>query len=152
MIIFRNLKALFIDFLYNYGIGKKGESAPAPAQIWEKPQNWWGVADGETSQTSSGDLVLEEVGKLDAPTLLLNEGNQAVLIIEHDFRDIPSWVEWDRKDRTLSLALMGGGLLELPLSPEALENALIDRIRRLLLVTGNTTEKISHFVAIITRD
>jgi hypothetical protein len=61
-------------------------------------------------------------------------------------------VEWDRKTWVLSLALMGGGLQELPLNPEALASVSIDRIRRLMLVTGKTKEKISHFVAIIARD
>ncbi len=99
------------------------------------------------------DPALEENGRLDAPTLLLNEGNQAVLIIEHDFRDIPSWVEWDRKGWRLSLALMGGGLLELPLTSETLAQAPVEGIKRLLLVTGSTEkDRISHFVAIITRD
>lgn len=153
MTIFRNLKALLIDFLYKYGIGKSGGATPAAhPEAWETPQECWGSAEGPVDRGASEGLILEESGKLDVPTLLLHEENQAVLIIAHDFRDIPSWVEWDRKSWKLSLALMGGGIVELSLGAEALESTLIHGIKRLLLVTGNTKEKISHFVAIITRD
>ena len=159
---FRLLKAFLTWILYKLGLRKKvydHDSLNAPATA-EEPEPWWAAGQdkhGHDKPFSAGDddlsFELEGAnGRIDAPTLLLEDNGQAVLIVEFDFRDIPSWVEWDRTWQKLSIAQMGGALAELPLGPEVIRASSIDRVKRLLLVTGTGESKISHFVSIIIRD
>jgi len=146
------LKTLLTPLLYKLGLGKSDvsdERKPAPRH------DWWDTPKPGNTETATDALTFElegTTGFLDVPTLLLVENNQVVLIVDHEFKDIPSWVEWDRTWQKLSIVQMGGALAELALGPEILREAEIDKVRRLLLVTGPTENRLSHFVSIIIRD
>lgn len=143
------IKGLLSDFLYKLELGKKQTLlTDTPAQeTWDIPY----APQPEFSWVDS-DSVLDTMDPLDVPTLLLKEGEQWVLIIEYDFLDIPSWLEWDQKIRKLSVVQMGGKSSPLILDPDALARVFVDRVRRMLLVTGAHKERISHFISVITRD
>ena len=91
-------------------------------------------------------------GPVNAPTLWLHEDPHIVLLVDYDFEDFPSWVEWDRKAHKLFVVQMGGAAAELALDVPANENMSATGIHRLLLVTGRRERRNSHFVSFIVRD
>ena len=91
-------------------------------------------------------------GRIDVPTLLLNEEQHMVLVVDYDFEDIPSWVEWDAKLKKLSVVQMGGAAAELALSIPANMNASLTQIQRMMLVTGRYDRRNGHYVSFIIRD
>lgn len=91
-------------------------------------------------------------GLVNAPALWLHEEKHIILLIDYDFEDFPSWIEWDRKARKLFLIQMGGAAAELPLDVPANENMPASDIHRLLLVTGRHERRNAHFVSFIIRD
>lgn len=90
-------------------------------------------------------------GRLDVPTLLLNEDSHMVLIVDYDFEDIPSWVEWDARMKKLSVVQMGGAAAELALGIPAGLNASFETMQRLMLVTGRFERRNGHYVSFIVR-
>jgi hypothetical protein len=91
-------------------------------------------------------------GLVHAPALWLHEDRNIVLLVDYDFEDFPSWVEWDRTTRKLFVVQMGGAAAELPLEVPANENMPARDIHRLLLVTGKHERRNAHFVSFIVRD
>ncbi len=91
-------------------------------------------------------------GLVNAPTLWLHEDPHIVLLVDYDFQDFPSWVEWDRKARKLFVVQMGGDAAELALDVPANQNMPTGDVHRLMLVTGRQDRRNAHFVSFIIRD
>lgn len=134
----RNLKTKLTDFLYKLGLGKR-ESAPAAPVLPD--------AVPETARQYG------TTGLLEVPTLLLTEDDKIVLMVDYDFEDFPSWVEWDIKTRTLSVVQMGGAAAQLALTmPMQQLGALNDKTMRLMLITGRYERRNGHYVSFIVRE
>ena len=74
-----------------------------------------------------------------------------VVVVDHSFDDVPSWVEWDAARKVLSIAQMNGQIDEAhaeiaPNHYETLQNS-----RKLLLVSNDNKEKIVHFLPFLAR-
>jgi hypothetical protein len=135
MTALKNLKALLTDFLYKLGLGKKESIAPAPAPA----ENEWARPHGTT-------------GLVEAPTLLLTEDDKIVLMVDYDFADFPSWVEWDTKSRKLLIVQMGGAAAELALTMPLHQIGSIGTTKRLMLITGRYERRNGHYVSFIVRE
>jgi len=89
------------------------------------------------------------------PLIAMNDG-YLVVVVNHVFEDMPSWVEWDAERHVLTIMQMGGQMDEahVDIKPEEYES--LKRMRKLLLVSNdnkdNKSEKIVHYVAFLARD
>lgn len=130
------LKTILTDFLYKLGLGKRKTDSAAPS-----------VPEAETARPHG------TTGLLEVPTLLLTEDDKIVLMVDYDFADFPSWVEWDMQARTLSVVQMGGAAAQLALTmPMQQLGALNDRTMRLMLITGRYERRNGHYVSFIVRE
>lgn len=133
-----NLKTILTDFLYKLGLGKRKPVSESPAPPETIPET---VKQHGTT------------GLLEVPTLLLTEDDKIVLMVDYDFADFPSWVEWDMKARTLSVVQMGGAAAQLALTmPMQQLGALNDKTMRLMLITGRYERRNGHYVSFIVRE
>jgi len=109
---------------------------------------------------SSGDLldflasnpVTEpQKGKIKKEPLLAVEDGKLVMVVDHEFDDIPSWVEWDPDAQMVSIALMGGKTDEVRtvIKRDYLETLLA--ALKLLLVSGSENGKVMHYVPFLVR-
>lgn len=135
MTILRTLKALLTDFRYKLGLGKRESVPVTPAPV----ENEWVRPHGTT-------------GLVEAPTLLLTEDDKIVLMVDYDFADFPSWVEWDMKSRKLSIVQMGGAAAELALTMPLHQMGAIGTTKRLMLITGRYERRNGHYVSFIVRE
>lgn len=131
----KTLKALLTDFLYKLGLGKRKSAPASPAPV----ENEWVRPHGTT-------------GLVEAPTLLLTEDDRIVLMVDYDFADFPSWVEWDMKARKLSVVQMGGAAAELALTMPLHQIGMIGEAKRLMLITGRHERRNGHYVSFIIRE
>jgi hypothetical protein len=131
----QNVKALLKSFLYKLGVREQetGPSLPEP------------VIQEETRKHGTAGL-------LEVPTLMLCENDKVVVIVDHDFMDFPSWVEWDVKESKLYVVQMGGDYAELALNLAGHHAATLMRTQRLMLVTGRFERRNGHYVSFIVRD
>ena len=60
----------------------------------------------EVPQRTSSNTGTEGLIEVDA-ALVIKE-DKAVLVVDQEFKDIPSWIEWDTSLNTLSITQMGG--------------------------------------------
>ena len=90
-------------------------------------------------------------GKITTEPLLAMEDGYLVLVVDHTFADVPSWVEWDPDRQMASIAQMDGGVdeLRMAIKREYLETLLA--ARKLLLVSNDNEEKIMHYVPFLAR-
>ena len=74
-----------------------------------------------------------------------------VLMVDHQFDGVPSWIEWDNDRKTVSFTQMGGDMDEMnaDIKVEYID-ALMDA-KKVLLVSNDNEKKIVHFVPFIAR-
>lgn len=83
--------------------------------------------------------------------LIAKQGDRAVLVIRHEFRDVPAWLEWDPEMNGLTLAMTGGGIADLaPVIPSEEEKEFYD-LKRMLLVVNFGGRNVMHNIAFIVR-
>ena len=79
-----------------------------------------------------------------------------VIVIDHVFEDIPSWIEWDAEREMLTITQMGGQMDETHVHIEQDAYESLRRMRKLLLISNDnaqkTEEKIVHYIAFLPRD
>lgn len=134
MTFLSNITKCLISLLQKLGLRKR-DSFVSTVQTTQEPVRPYGTT-----------------GRLDVPTLLFSDGPHLVLIVDYDFEDIPSWVEWDSRLKKLSVVQIGGAAAELPLGIPANVNAPIDETQRMMLVTGRYERRNAHFVNFIIRN
>lgn len=133
--LFQNVKTLLKSFLYKLGVGKPEAGPSRPEAVIQEEARKHGTT-----------------GLLEVPTLMLCENDKVVVIVDHDFMDFPSWVEWDVKESKLSVVQMGGDSAELALSMVNPHAGTLMKARRLMLVTGKFERRNGHYVSFIVRE
>ena len=125
------------NFLQTLGVSRPNEaeqSAPSPVETQTDPK----------------------VGKIDHEPLLAMEDDNLVMVVDHYFENVPSWVEWDKERKTITITQMNGDLDEAPVD---LKEEYIDRLKlaqKLLLVSNvnasnDNDERIMHTVSFLSR-
>ena len=99
----------------------------------------------------------EEIGEsarrtINADALFVKENNKLALVVDHEFDDVPSWVEWDLRQQKLRVMEMGGDIVELNTLIEKKDAEDFRGFKSLYLVTNHGEQKIRHTVSLITRD
>ena len=74
-----------------------------------------------------------------------------VMVLDHSFESIPSWVEWDAERKVFSIMQMAGEVDEVKaqIAPEHLQ--MLKMARKLLLVSNDNDNRIVHFVPYLAR-
>lgn len=91
------------------------------------------------------------VQKVDAEAIFAIKDGYLVVILDHQFNDVPSWMEWDAERKIASITHLGGNTdeVEADIKDEHVY-ALIDA-KRVLLASNSNDKKIVHFVPFIAR-
>ncbi len=113
--------------------------------IWRRSRD----SDSEALETI-GDVPTQGFnGVLDVESALLFENNNAVLSVDYDFLDMPSWVEGNLETGALSVVQMGGDVatLKVELPKNAKENW--QNLQQIILVTRFNTEKLMHHLSFV---
>ncbi len=111
----------------------------------QKPQDHYVSVD--QSGTENEPLRL----KIDRQAVFAWQEGHLVVIIDHQFNNIPSWAEWDASREVLSVTHMNGAMVEAPASLQAAHIGIVMAARKLLLVSNDQGEKIMHFLPFLGR-
>lgn len=91
-------------------------------------------------------------GPLLADLLVMRKDDRVILVVDHEFEDIPEWVEWDVSRNTIGIVQMGGAVAELKstISPEKAE--LFRSAKNIALAIRFEGKDIVHGVYMVVRD
>ncbi|MAE52413.1 MAG: hypothetical protein CMH27_11440 [Micavibrio sp.] len=120
------------NILYKLGVGSPpAEDTAIPSQVPERTQ--------------------PRMGKIDQEVVFAMRDGYMVLMVDHQFDGVPSWIEWDNDRKTVSFTQMGGDMDEMnaDIKVEYID-ALMDA-KKVLLVSNDNEKKIVHFVPFIAR-
>jgi len=127
---------LLTNFLQNLGVLKAEEveqSAPSPVETQTDPK----------------------VGKIDHEPLLAMEGDKLLMVVDHYFENVPSWVEWDKERKIVTITQMNGDLDEAPMN---LKEDYVEKLKlaqKLHLISkenmNDNDERIMHSVSFLSR-
>ncbi len=96
-------------------------------------------------------------GKIDQEPLLAYEEGHLVMVIDHVFDGVPSWVEWDAQRQVVSVVHVAGDIDEAEVKVKSEHVEILKQAQKLLLVSnvnepGNDNkEKIMHYVSFLSR-
>ncbi|GEM_PF-1236441 len=132
-----NIIRILIDFLHKIGLsfGTKSEQSARPMPV-------------ETQTDPKRGIIHKD-------PLLAFEDGKLVMVVEHHFENVPSWVEWDKDRQIVTITQMNGDLDEAKL--EIKEDCIgrLEMARNLLLVSldvsNDNDERIMHSVPILIR-
>lgn len=88
----------------------------------------------------------------DAHALLVHLDGHVALVVDHEFEDVPSWIEWDIGRKRISIAQMGGTVTELDTALDKKEMEEYREKKKIHLVARYGGEKIVHSLALIIRE
>lgn len=131
----------FTNILYKLGL-----RAPAPALSGTEQG---GGAEPEADSKPKVRIIRTE-------PYLGKEGEHLVLVLDHSFENVPSWVEWDPERKIAAIAQMNGDLDEVRLVIGAQYIEQLRSEKKLLLVSNDTASndnraKIIHYVPFLPR-
>lgn len=128
---------ILIDFLHKIGLGFGTKTRKTDPLTPVEPQT-----DPKRGIIHQDPLLAFEDGKL-------------VMVVEHHFENVPSWVEWDKERRIVTIAQMNGDIDEAKLEIREECIGRLEMARNLLLVsldpTNHKNERIMHSVPILVR-
>lgn len=84
--------------------------------------------------------------------LFVKEKDKLALVVDHEFDDVPSWLEWDVKDKKLSIMQMGGDIAQLNTIMSKEDADEFKDFKSLYLVSNTGKEKIRHTVSMIVKN
>lgn len=120
------------NLLYKFGIGSKPETVRE-----------------EVVQVQSGPEP--RVGRIASEAIFAIKDGYLVVILDHHFKDVPSWMEWDAERKIASITQLGGDMDEVEADiKDEYVYALIDA-KRVLLASNSNDKKIVHFIPFIAR-
>ena len=128
--VLASLHRLLTYYLYKWGI------RPAPVDPVRVPE------------TPSQPLVGSH-GLLEAEAILMIQDPYVVLVVDHEFLDIPAYVEWDPTRRSIGIVQSGGAVAELRTLVPADVKELFETARTILLMTRFNGTKVAHRVNLI---
>ncbi len=91
-------------------------------------------------------------GPLLADMLVLQKDGRTVLVVDHEFEDIPEWVEWDISRNTIGIVQMGGAVAELKsvIPPEKVD--MFRNAKNLNLAVRFDGKHVVHGVYMVVRE
>ncbi|MCB9990569.1 MAG: hypothetical protein H6867_04200 [Rhodospirillales bacterium] len=87
-----------------------------------------------------------------ADAVFLHHNDNIALVVDHEFEDVPSWIEWDEGQGKIIVAQMGGTITEIETKIPAKELEEYKEQKRLYLIANYGGEKIIHHLSFIVRD
>ena len=117
-----------------YLLGVRPEEEPSPPQ----------AAEAEKPLTGTN-------GPIRADVLVLEDNGRVIMVVDHDFLDIPEWVEWDVSRNIIGIVQMGGAIAELKnvIPPE--KEAIFRSVPNILLATRFEGQKVAHSIYMVVR-
>ena len=89
--------------------------------------------------------------KIDVEPVLALKNDHLVMVMEYEFKNMPSWVEWDNDRQVVTIAHMNGDVDEAPLELDEEHITMLGEQKKVLLVSNDNTKKIMHAVKFIAR-
>lgn len=89
--------------------------------------------------------------KIDIEPILALKNDHLVMVLQHQFSNIPSWVEWDNERQVVTIAHMNGDIDEAPLELKEEHISMLGEQKKILLVSNDNANKIMHAVKFISR-
>jgi len=91
-------------------------------------------------------------GPIVADMLVMKRDDRIVLVVDHEFQDIPEWVEWDVSRNTIGIVQMGGAVAELNsvIPPEKVD--MFRNAKNLALAIRFDGRDVVHGVYLVVRD
>lgn len=92
-----------------------------------------------------------QINKIETEAVFGMKDDYLVVMIDHEFQDIPNWVEWDAVRKMVNITHQGGDMDEVfaDIKEEHID-ALVDA-KRILLVSNDNTKKRVHFLPFLAR-
>jgi hypothetical protein len=123
---------LLTNFLYFLGLKKEVRLPSAPADL-----------------SRSG--YEPRLTKIEKHAVFGYKEGYLVVIVDHQFENVPSWIEWDANRETVNITHMNEDMLEAPASIQRDHIDTITGAIKVLLVSNNKNEKIMHFLPFVGR-
>lgn len=116
----------------------------------------FGIKDPVVDEAPVSEPVYEEYtqptyNKIETEPVLAIQNDHLVMVLEHEFKNMPSWVEWDNGRQTVTIAHMNGDIDEAPLALKEEHIALLGEKQKILLVSNDNTTKIMQALKFIAR-
>ncbi len=91
-------------------------------------------------------------GPLLADMLVMQKDGRTVLVVDHEFEDVPEWVEWDISRNTIGIVQMGGAVAELKsvIPPEKVD--MFRNAKNLNLAVRFDGKHVVHGVYMVVRE
>lgn len=90
-------------------------------------------------------------GPLNCDVIVLAEGDKVVLAVDHEFTDVPEWVEWDVPRGIFGIVQMGGATAEIKSVIPAEKVGMLKDKQNILLTTKYEGKKIVQSVHLVVR-
>jgi len=116
-----------------------GKKPPPPAK--EKPK----------LEPVYEEYTQPKFNKIDVEPVLALKNDHLVMVMEYEFKNMPSWVEWDNDRQVVTIAHMNGDVDEAPLELDEEHITMLGEQKKVLLVSNDNTKKIMHAVKFIAR-
>lgn len=115
-----------------------------------------GLGSPNEPETDDSPVYVEDQtepkrGKIDQEPVLGNKDGYLVMVVQHTFANIPSWVEWDKERKIVTITQMNGDMDEAALDLKEEHIDKLKDVQKLLLVSNDNEEKIMHYVQFLAR-
>lgn len=100
----------------------------------------------------AGQPLVGTHGIIDVDVLMLKKDQQLVMVVDHEFLDIPSWVEWDKSRESVGIAQASGAVAEIKNAIPDKFKAELSGVNSLLLLTKFNGVKVAHTISLIVHD
>lgn len=89
--------------------------------------------------------------KIDGEAVFGIKDGHLVVIVDHQFSDMPSWVEWDAGRKMVNITQISGDMGEVPADIKDVHFEALMDMKKVLLVSNDNAQKIVHFVPFLAR-
>ena len=91
-------------------------------------------------------------GPILADLMVMRKDDRVILVVDHDFLDVPEWVEWDVSRNTIGIVQMGGAVAELKsvIPPE--KAVMFRESKHISLATRFEGKNVVHGVYMVVRE
>ena len=119
--------------------------------IWHNFKGWFSTDNADYSPVIYPSQTEPRRGVITKEPALGYEDGFLVMVLDHSFESIPSWVEWDAERKIFSIMQMAGEVdeVKVQIAPEHLKT--LEVARKLLLVSNDNDNRIVHFVPYLAR-